>query len=332
MKPSVGLALCMFLGLALGCGAVAQPSTSASGPPLRSASPVARAAAQELPEAGNAAPLELRQGPALETDGRPSPSREAPPPRLSDLPPPTSPYVRDDAQVIPARVTAQITRQVKTLEGKAEIFVVTKVLDDMSLFDQASQATFKEIVREVSHYRVIVVFIAYSRDRAHGIISTNLGAGVWHIVPRQECEELFGNSEAALTVDRVQTGVDFLVAKILAHHRSQPVTASGPGLLATVTQWLSRPALWLALALMLGVGVLFARRVPMCPGCHAPLKTRVSIGLGVGNSSRSAKKTLKCFRCGYSRRQDLFGLGPLESLRRLFWGRSRVSRPSAGAG
>ena len=216
-------------------------------------------------------------------------------------------FIRDDAQVFPAAVTAALTRTIQSLEGKADIFIVTKVLEDMALFDQASQASFKEIVDEVNHYRVVVVFIAYNGERDRGIVSTNLGYGVWHILSKKDCENLFGKDDAALTVDGIKSGVERLVNVISEYHKTHPDSPAAPAF--TTVDNLVRTGVRV---LILGVVVLglvwFWRRGANCPKCGAPLKTRVSISMAT-RTGRMAKKTFKCFRCGYTRRQSLLPSG-----------------------
>jgi hypothetical protein len=224
-------------------------------------------------------------------------------------------FVRDDAQVLPANVTATLTRKIRALSGKADIFICTKLLDDMSLFDQASQATFRDILREVNHYRVIVIFIAYNRDRDHGIISTNLGHGIWHIVSKQDCEQLFGKEDAALTVEGIQSGVNRLVHIIKAYYENQPGSAAAPSF--TGGDNLAHRLPFIAVGvIILGAALYFRKRGSKCPVCGAALKTRVSISLAGGASGRIAKKTFKCFRCGYSHRQSLIPTGGTEGPRR----------------
>jgi uncharacterized membrane protein YgcG len=226
----------------------------------------------------------------------------------SGAPRPAENYVRDDAQVFPAAVTAALTRKVQSLEGKADIFIVTSVLEDMALFDQASQSAFKQIVDEVNHYRVVVVFIAYNRDREHGIVSTNLGYGVWHVLSKKDCEDLFGKEDAALTVEGIRSGVEKLVSLISDYHRRNPDSPSAPAF--TGLENLARNLPRVLLVVLLGGGAFwFWRRGSSCPKCSAPLKTRVSISLGATRTGRMAKKTYKCFRCGYTRRQSLLPAG-----------------------
>lgn len=220
---------------------------------------------------------------------------------------PNENYIRDDAQVFPAAVTAQLTRTIQSLEGKADIFIVTKVIEDMALFDQASQAAFKEIVDEVNHYRVVVVFIAYNAERDRGIVSTNLGYGVWHILTKKDCENLFGKDDAALTVEGIKGGVEKLVAHIAEYHKAHPDSATAPAFTGFDNLMRNLPRLLVVGVVLLGL-LWFWRRGSNCPKCGAPLKTRVSISM-VTRTGRMAKKTYKCFRCGYTRRQSLIPSG-----------------------
>ncbi|MBI4863460.1 MAG: hypothetical protein HY815_24825 [Candidatus Riflebacteria bacterium] len=213
-------------------------------------------------------------------------------------------HIRDDAQVLPAGVTARLSRKVALLEGKVEIFLATRVLDDMAVFEEASQKLFKEIVHEVNHYRVIVVFVAYNRDRDKGIISTNLGHGILHVVSQNECSDLFGREDGPLSIEAIQRGVERLVELVQKYYQSEPGSAAAPSFtgLDTLTH---RLPVALVVVVLLGGSFWYFRRTTTCPSCGAPLKTRVSISLSPSQPGRIAKKTYKCFRCGYSRRQSL---------------------------
>lgn len=235
------------------------------------------------------------------------PARPVPVPRASPSARPVENYIRDDAQVFPAAVTADLTRTIQSLAGKADIFIVTKVIEDMALFDQASQAAFKEIVDEVNHYRVVVVFIAYNADRDRGIVSTNLGYGVWHILTKKDCENLFGKDDAALTVEGIKSGVERLVSTILEYHKGHPDSPAAPAFTGLQNLAQNLPRVLLLGAVIIGL-VWVWRRGSNCPKCGAPLKTRVSISM-VTRTGRMAKKTFKCFRCGYTRRQSLLPAG-----------------------
>lgn len=250
------------------------------------------------PTAPRAAPLTLDEDQA---------KRLTPVPRVGAEKRPTENYIRDDAQVFPAAVTATLTRTIQSLEGKADIFIVTKVIEDMALFDQASQAAFKEIVDEVNHYRVVVVFIAYNADRDRGIVSTNLGYGVWHILTKKDCENLFGKDDAALTVDGIKNGVERLVSTIAEYHKGHPDSPSAPAFTGLENLSRNLPRLLILGGVVVGL-IWFWRRGANCPKCGAPLKTRVSISMAT-RTGRMAKKTFKCFRCGFTRRQSLLPTG-----------------------
>lgn len=229
----------------------------------------------------------------------------------ADAPRPARPaenFVRDDAQVFPASVTAALTRTIQSLERKADLFVVTKVLEDMALFDQASTAAFKEIIDEVDHYRVVVVFIAYNTHRDRGIVSTNLGYGVWHIVNRKDCEHLFGNGDVPLTIEAIKAGVEKLVGTITDYDKRNPESPQAPAFTGLENLMRNGPRALAAIVVLLA-GIWFWRRGSNCPKCGAPLKTRVSISLATTRTGRMAKKTYKCFRCGYTRRQSLVPTG-----------------------
>ena len=255
----------------------------------RVASPGVDAEESSLPE---------RVSPAPTTPPTPGPVASVRPVKISRN------FVRDDAQVLSAGVTAAINQRVAGLGGKADIFVITRLLEDMALFDQASQSTFKEIIREVDHYRVIVIFIAYNRDRERGIISTNLGHGVWYIVSKTECEEAFGKEDVPLTGESIRDGVARLADHIERYHRTQPGAPAAPTLVGLDPFFKVVPVL-LGVIACGGVVWWLARRGSSCPNCGAPLKTRVSISFALAPTGRVAKKTYKCFRCGYSRRKSL---------------------------
>jgi hypothetical protein len=285
------------------------PSSPTPSSPAPSATPApASSPLTELPDE----PDDPDDAPARPLPVADDPSPPAPRASTSPSQPrsqrPAENYVRDDAQVFPAAVTVALTRTVQSLEGKAELFVVTKVIDDMALFDQASQAAFKDIVDEVNHYRVIVVFIAYNSARDRGIVSTNLGYGVFHILTAKDCQNLFGNGDVPLTFDAIKTGVEKLVSIITDYHKRNPDSPQAP-VFTGLDNFLRNGPRALAAMLVLLAGAWFWRRGSNCPKCGAPLKTRVSISLATTRTGRMAKKTYKCFRCGYTRRQSLVPTG-----------------------
>ena len=222
------------------------------------------------------------------------------------------PSIEDEAGAIPSLARSRIQAAIERIRDRTEIFVITRVLGDLRQFESESQAAFRDVVRQTNHYRVVVVFIAYSADKRHGIISTNLGAGIWNVITADECQGLFGNEEAPLTIDLVVNGVESLVNLFEAYEAAHPNTAGSPYYDGFDILARRLPATLIVLFLSAGSLMLY-KRGRRCPRCGSPLKSRVSVSLMRGPGGRIAKKTSKCFSCGYSKRKAL--LPPfLESL------------------
>lgn len=212
--------------------------------------------------------------------------------------------IQDGAEILTPSSRRDLSRSIARLSGKIEIFVVSRLLEDLAHFEDASQKAFQEVVRQLDHYRVVVVFIGYSPDKRHGIIGTNLGAGVWNTVTNEQVARLFGEEDSPLGQDTVLLGVEQLVD--LLESRAPKNEVEGP---SPVFGGLDSAAERLPVALVLGLlgagGFWFYRKNQVCPRCQKTLRTRVTISLNMGDRGRLAKRTSKCFDCGYTRRQSL---------------------------
>lgn len=290
--------LVLFLLLALPAGA--QPVAPGAGPdpsgpetaaPVPSAAPAAVGSGADLdPEAAVA---ELR---ADERFG--------------------SRFVLDRAEFFPAeRRNALEIRLADVAERTGRsIFVVTQAVTRFEGFGEYSRVVFREVFRKVDHSRFFLVLIGFDRRNGRGTVSVSLGERVVNVVGQAEHQSLiehFVKPGETFTVDRAIAGIDHLVGLIEAYHRDQQAVSRRmdveEGFFTRVKNWVFAHPLLIVGAVLLVLGALWlALRELYCPSCWAPLRTSVHIVFRPNQGGRRARKTYKCFHCGYVRQANLW--------------------------
>jgi len=244
--------------------------------------------------------------------------------RSGELPPvpptPADPFaddggavlVRDEAGLFDAPLHSQLRLLLLRLRRSSgiECFLVTRVIGSLDQVEVTAYDLFKALVNEVGHYKVILVLIAIDRVKGQGTVSTNLGAGVYHLVEQKDCEGLFVREGQAFSPDGIKQGLTFRCERLesahVARQRADLVTgnATEPPGGGFVARW-GLVLLTLGSVVLVGGAYLYLAGRTTCPRCGAELKTRVNIVYGTGGSDL-ARKTYKCFKCGYTKRRALF--------------------------
>lgn len=252
------------------------------------------------------------EAPAADGAGAdPDPYPEPVPGTLRGLPDDDVVLVRDEAGLFDAPLHAALKLQLMRLrrDARVDVFLVTRALRSLDETELTAYDLFKSLVREVQHYKVILVFVGIDRAAGQGMISTNLGAGVYHLIDRKDCEGLFVREGEPFSPEGIKQGVSFLSQHIRKNvedrRRADVVTGGVPD--AAVRDGARPWVVATALAIVVlagGVGWFLVRRQSRCPRCGTELRTRVNIVVGTGGSDL-ARKTYKCFNCGYTRRRAL---------------------------
>jgi hypothetical protein len=219
--------------------------------------------------------------------------------------------VRDEAGLFDATIHSEIRLQLLSLkrETSVDLFLVTKIVPSLDEVEVIAYDLFRSLVREEGHYKVILVLVAISPQSGQGTVSTNLGAGVYHLLEKKDCEGLFIRKGEPFSPEGVKQGIVFLKEKIqsaFARGRRADVVAGSED--DSLTDSIFGNFGWSVLAvfvLLLGVIISYvASRPPKCPRCGEKLKTKVNVVVGTGGSD-IARKTFKCFKCGYVKRKSL---------------------------
>ena len=169
---------------------------------------------------------------------------------------------------------------------------------------------FRSLVREEGHYKIILVLVAIDPKNGQGTVSTNLGAGVYHLLDRKDCEGLFVRNGEPFSPEGVKQGVTFLREKIegaFARDKRADVAAGNEDSQAgrDVGFFKYGYIVLLGALIVLGCGGFYLYTRPAkCPRCGELLKTKVNVVMGTGGSDM-ARKTYKCFACGYVKRRSL---------------------------
>jgi len=217
--------------------------------------------------------------------------------------------VRDEAGIFDAANHAALSALQFRLKSDTgiEIFVVTKSLHNLDDIQLVGFDLFKHLVREVGHYRVILILIGIDSDKGQGIVNTNIGAGVYHVLRKKDCEGLFVAQGELFSPDKIKQGVSFLCNKIRTSFVARQIADGTAEIVSVEFQPAKEPGFRFnafTIALMAFGGVLLVLliygffKTSKCPRCGSLLRTRVSIVVGTGGSDL-ARKTYKCFTCGY---------------------------------
>jgi len=219
--------------------------------------------------------------------------------------------VRDEAGLFDATLHSEVRLQLLGLkrETAVSLFLVTRIVPSLDDVEVIAYDLFRSLVRAEGHYKIILILVAIDPKTGQGTVSTNLGAGVYHLLDRKDCEGLFVREGEQFSPEGVRQGISFLKTKIenaFARGRRADVAAGNkmnPHELSFLAQW--GWVLILAGSMMLVLVVIYASgRKPKCPRCGEELKTKVNVVFGTGGSDL-ARKTFKCFKCGYVKRRSI---------------------------
>lgn len=223
-------------------------------------------------------------------------------------------WLRDEAEVFTAPQRARLSGRLARLEAATgnALFVCTRVVPGFEGFETLCESLFRTVVKDAGHYKVVLIVLGYeSSGRAgtgRGKVYSALGAGLTHVLTRQQLEAFLARPGQKVTTDSILSGVDQLAAALEAFARRVPPTA------AAITPGTPGPiaALKLRVDLLAGIGtvilvVLLLRRMTRCPQCGARLRKQVKIlPAGAEGGSHTVRRTAKCFTCGYIRKGSLF--------------------------
>lgn len=220
-------------------------------------------------------------------------------------------YLQDEAGIFDPDLSTLVRSRIHELQEKTgcEIFLVTRLLADLDEIESEGNALFQELIRELEHYRAILIVLAYqesSRGVAQGKIYTALGRGLYHILTRADLQKHLGNAEERLTAPAVVEGIDGLADQLEQYYAENPGSAhedrSGAGL--DVLPGGSRTLA--GLALVLASLLYLTRRLNRCPRCGARLQRRVDVLVRTKRQlSGQLRRTIKCLQCGYIRRRRM---------------------------
>ena len=193
-------------------------------------------------------------------------------------------------------------------ETGVELFLLSSVVSSLDDVEVLAYDLFKSLVREVGHYKVILVLVAIDRNEGQGTVSTNLGAGVYHLLDKEDCEGLFVRDGESFTPEGLKQGIAFLRQRIedaVAERKKADVVTGQVARDETSFGFHWGYGLAALLLIILAVlGYFYGLARSKCPRCGSELKTKVNIVVGTGGSDL-ARKTYKCFNCGYTRRRKI---------------------------
>lgn len=212
--------------------------------------------------------------------------------------------VRDTVGLFaPAEVASMVSR-LRTLAAETgfEVRLVTRDFRGFDGFGKIAEDLFEAEVSRLGHYRMALVLIGVDRNAGKGMVGTNLGAGLYQVMSREEAGDLFLAEGEPFSPARIRVGIDRLAARLEEWHTMTRM-ATEKLFPKKRRPWYHRfgvhfyPILALA-ALALG-GLVALWRSRYCPSCGAEVKARVRFG-GPGGV---AVRTVKCFACGWIRKR-----------------------------
>lgn len=225
-------------------------------------------------------------------------------------------FVLDRAEFFPADRRGSLELRLADVAERTgrSIFVITQGVTRFEGFGEYSRVVFREIFRKIDHSRFFLVLIGFDRRNGRGTVSVSLGERVVNVVGQAEHRSLiehFVKPGETFTVDRAVGGIDHLVGLMEAYQRDQEAVARRmdveEGLFTRLRHWAgSHVFLLLGLALLAMAGLWMALRELYCPSCWSPLRTSVHIVFRPKQGGRRARKTYKCFHCGYVRQANLW--------------------------
>lgn len=214
-----------------------------------------------------------------------------------------APHVQDHVQLFDPAVRQAMELRLATLEQETgfAIFLEARPFQGFEEFTPATEQAFEELIESQAHYRVALVLLGVDREAGRGMVGTNLGAGLHHILSREQAADLFLADGERFSVERIQEGLERLASRLEEWHsttRGQEDVFSedpGPGGGLPLAQLYP-----LVLVAALGIFAVWrAWRAKLCPMCGASMRTRVRLG-GPGGA---AVRTRKCFDCGHVKKE-----------------------------
>lgn len=198
-------------------------------------------------------------------------------------------------------------------ETTFEVLIDTRRIEEGDHFSEVAEQVFEDIVQALGHYRVALVLIGIDRNEGHGMVGTNLGAGLFQVLTREQAADLFLAEGEAFSPERITDGVERLAARLDEWHALK--TEAGEDYQGrTPRAWYQSfgiqfyPVLGVVLLVIwLGWSNWRSRK---CPSCGSGLRVRVRLG-GPGGA---AVRTAKCFECGHVEKRRYERWGWIESI------------------
>jgi uncharacterized membrane protein YgcG len=179
-----------------------------------------------------------------------------------------------------------------------EVFLEAQKIEDGDEFSELAERLFEDHVQALGHYRVALILIGVDRKSGRGMVGTNLGAGLFQVLTKEQAADLFLSQDEPFSAERILEGVDRLSSRLEEWHALKAVVNKDL-FEETPRSWHQRfgvrfyPILGLVL---LGIWLAWSSwRSRQCPLCGEKLRVRVRIG-GPGGG---AVRTAKCFECGH---------------------------------
>jgi hypothetical protein len=212
-------------------------------------------------------------------------------------------HVRDEVQLFdPASLDAMELR-LAALERDTgfAVYLEARAFQGFEEFTPATERTFQELIERLGHYRVALVLLGVDREAGRGMVGTNLGAGLHHILSREQAADLFLADGERFSVERIQEGLERLASRLEEWHSTtrgqEDVFAEDPDTGGGFPVAHLYPLL---IIVVLGIFATWrAWRAKLCPMCGSSMRTRVRIG-GPGGA---AVRTRKCFDCGHVKKE-----------------------------
>lgn len=214
-----------------------------------------------------------------------------------------TPHVLDEVQLFDPTALQAMEQRLTTLEKETgfAVYLQARAFHGFEDFTPATEQRFEELIEALGHYRVALVLLGVDREGGRGMVGTNLGAGLHHILSREQAADLFLADGERFSVERIQEGLERLASKLEEWHTTtagqQDVFTEDPGSGGGLPLVQFYP-----LILVVAVGLFFgwrAWRAKLCPMCGSSMRTRVRLG-GPGGA---AVRTRKCFECGHVKKE-----------------------------
>ncbi len=224
--------------------------------------------------------------------------------------------VEDELGLFPHADLAAMEERLALLarETGFEVRVSAVECEGFDGFEALAEARFQKALSGLDHYRLALVLIGIDRRAGKGMVGTNLGAGMYQTMSREEAADLFLAEGEGFSWARIRSGVDRLASRLEEVHtilKAPPESLFNEPALA----WYRRLGYSSHLLLLGGLLALvlgwMAWRRRHCPGCGKPLRVLVRLGGGRGLATRTAK----CLECGFVTRRRYGNLGLLGTIR-----------------